>query len=193
MNWNDFVTWLSKMNWNDFVPNLIATFVGVFVPIILAIGDNGIKRNKDKTEEKIKLLNTLDKLIDSLTYNKGHLDSLDKTIHREVDNVKIAFPVDFLTWEEFKNDTYKYFNIVNLRHKLTKYFLQLNNLVKLQDLYLEYAIKIDEPDQSNNKVYWQGLIQEIWVNLESFLKEALKYQNGLAEDIQTEIKELEKK
>lgn len=180
-----WLLFLLSFDWKGFVPNLAATLIGVSIAFWL---DRRIAKNKKSQElidEKANLCKAMSYLSKSLSYNKGQLISLSDTLYRDEDNLKIIFPLDLSTWEDFNFIINKSLTNNQLRYDLSYFFMVSGYLVKLQDRYFNYAI-IKKPRWPKEIKYRSELLAEMLKNLQDFTKELLTKVDDLQCSIQVE-------
>jgi hypothetical protein len=125
---------------NEQIINLVftlgATFFGVFFAFLL---DKRLKdmekKGRDKENNDV-LINSLELIIASIDDNKKQIISLENSINNGA--LKISCQIDYFSWETHSIVLNQFLSNLGLKNNIAKYYLKMNYLLKMFELYYGY-------------------------------------------------------
>jgi hypothetical protein len=172
-----------------FFVSLIATSIGVWFGFKLDRLAEDRRKLRDNKEKNRKLLEALKFINISLDYNRGNLDSLQKTLYRDKDNLKIILPLDISTWKQFGTVVNEVSPNYELQNLLSHFYMVAEYVVKLQSNYFNYAIL---PTPMGGRRRKKEILVDMREDLRDFTKELLQRIIELKIHIQYEQERIQK-
>jgi len=130
--------------WEAFWPNFASTVIGLLLGLPLALWtDRQITARSERlkrAEEQQRLALSLDTISQALSFNRERMKQLVQSLSSN--RVPFDPAVDCSAWDSVKTEIIQYLHDPALQQRIAYHFSRMEAVLKLNDLYLNYAAGI---------------------------------------------------